>query len=92
MFSALACVAFAFSGFASNEVVKEDFTTNDTTEEFDAACENWVTHYKSCGGTLYLCKDNYASDEELIKAVIYFDGIQCKGLEPTNPGTGIGTF
>jgi hypothetical protein len=24
MFSALACVAFAFSGFASNEVVKEE--------------------------------------------------------------------
>ena len=92
IFSALACVAFAFSGFASNEAINEELSIDDTIAEFDAPCKNWITHYRSCGGTLYLCKDNYASDEELIKAVVYFDGIQCNGLAPLNPGTEIGKF
>ena len=39
MFSALACVAFAFSGFASNEVVeKVDFQI-----EGDNPCEFWIS-------------------------------------------------
>lgn len=94
LFSAIAMVAFAGSALASNEVVKEETLKNETLVkevivEDDAACTHWVTHYKSCGGTLYLCKDNYATDEDLIRAVIHYDAIQCRGLQPSDPGTGI---
>ena len=87
--SAIACVAFAGSSFASNEVVLENLLTEAIADD-DAPCTNWVTHYRSCGGVFSLCKDNYATDEDLMRAVIHYDAIQCKGLQPSDPGTGIG--
>jgi len=43
MFSALACVAFAFSGFASNEVVNEQYKTSLFKIEFSGECQYSIT-------------------------------------------------
>ena len=105
MFSALACVAFAFSGFASNEVVNEnevinenelineELSINDTIAEFDAACKQWIEVARTCGGSFYLCEDNYTTPKELIDAMERYNSLQCYGLTPnTGLGTGIGKF
>lgn len=75
------------SAFASNEVVLENLLTEAIAEDV-APCTQWVTVNRSCGGQFYLCKDNYATDEDLMRAVIHYDAVQCKTLQPSDPGTG----
>ncbi len=86
--SALACVAFAGNGFASNEVVLENLPTEAIVED-DAVCTNWVTYQTTCGKVFYLCGDNYASDADLVRAIVYYQSIQCRGFQASNPGMGM---
>ena len=79
MFSALACVAFAFSGFASNEVVNEDNFTNENflieTEVTDSITKKeQVEFVKTC---VYEFKDKDGNVTGTVSITGVSDNVAC---------------
>ena len=84
MFSALACVAFAVSGFASNEVVNEEKVSNEKTEKIltdqDIEILTGKAH-KNVGKTDYFRKRGFTDETIETYNLGYTPSYKIKGFD-----------
>jgi|SRR5690606_7162801 len=86
-FSAVACIAFAGSAFASNEVVNEN-EVNSSIEEFNTNCSLTVTYYSN--GKLRIHTHEYVANSKTDcnkQILAELDAYAKKGINITESST-----